>query len=446
MVSPAVPPRNVYHEFMLSQPAKGRKVLATISQGRAFLENGQHDEARRALLQALNICPHAIPALNNLAYIALRESDNARALNIIDQVLQIEPDEPIAHSLATHCWFELESDPMLRFHCEATLKGYLELVKLGDPVEPDYADRAFPFVLQALLIAEDNAGIITLYDRTPNRDWSPMELTWAGVAHFNRGRINEAHLIWRRVVRTAKFGPARTYAKLAQLVLADEVLPFTLDYDILVGDEEALTPFPSSSLALASLVNHVFTKRTRMAQEALAYLLQNDLPSQEYFLVRLTQNPRVTPGVRISAALHLLWTGYNADLAKRILDGTDDESLSPSDKPAYYLLRAAYLYYEDGAEMRLVNFCADKAYQLAMRQGMHWIAEYLDELMDQEERVETAMRDLDVPVDFDEWEEAPPFNLIPLLGDEADGSPDTGSQAKKGRKGRKPPKGHGHNS
>src|SRR5690606_41365889 len=159
MVSPSVPPRNPYHEFMLSQPDKGRKVLSTISQGRSFLESGRHDEARRALLQALSLCPHAIPALNNLAYIALREGDNARALNIIDEVLQIDPDEPIAHALATHCWFELESDPMVRFHCEAALSGYIQLARLGDPVEADYPDRAFLFVFQALLIAEDDAGI-----------------------------------------------------------------------------------------------------------------------------------------------------------------------------------------------------------------------------------------------------------------------------------------------
>lgn len=274
-----------------------------------------------------------------------------------------------------------------------------------------------------------------------------MELTWAGVAHFNRGRINEAHLIWRRVVRTAKFGPARTYAKLAQLVLADEVLPFTLDYDILVGDEEALTPFPSSSLALASLVNHVFTKRTRLAQEALAYLLQNDLPSQEYFLVRLAQNQRVTPGVRILAALHMLWTGYNVEFGERILRNVHDEQLSPSDKPAYYLLKAAYLYYEEGAHMEQVTYYAEKAYDAAKRQGMPWVTEYLDELMDSEERVVTAMQEINASATLDEWEdETPPFNLIPLLGDDADGAPEPGGPANKGHKGRKPPKGRGHNS
>lgn len=447
MVSPSVPPRNPYHEFMLSQPDKGRKVLSTISQGRSFLESGRHDEARRALLQALSLCPHAIPALNNLAYIALREGDNARALNIIDEVLQIDPDEPIAHALATHCWFELESDPMVRFHCEAALSGYIQLARLGDPVEADYPDRALLFVFQALLIAEDDAGIVKLYEATPDRDWSPVELTWAGIAHYNRGRINEAHLIWRRAVRTGKFGPARTYAKLAQHVLSNEVLPFTLDYDIMVGEDEDLSPFPSSSLALASLVNHVFTKRTRLAQEALAYLLQNDLPSQEYFLVRLAQNPRVTAGVRILAALHLLWIGYNVEIGERILRNVDEDQLGPSDKPVYYLLRAAYLYYEEGADMHLVSQYADQAYHAAMRQGMHWVTEYLDQLMDSEERVQTAMRDLDVSAGLDEWEEeSPPFSLIPLVGDEADDATEPNSPAQKDRKGRKPPKGRGHNS
>src|SRR5690606_38616693 len=91
MGNPSIPPRNLYHQFILTEPQKGRRIQSTIEQGRTLLENSQYDEARRLFLQTLSSCPYAIPALNNLAFISLRESDNTRALNIIDEVLRIDP-------------------------------------------------------------------------------------------------------------------------------------------------------------------------------------------------------------------------------------------------------------------------------------------------------------------------------------------------------------------
>lgn len=447
MASPSVPPRSPYHQFILSQPDEGKRVLLSIDQGRGLLENGKYNEARRTFLHTLSIYPHAVPALNNLAFISMRENDNTRALNILDQVLGIDPNEPIAHALATQCWYHLESDPMLRCHGEAALSSYITLVKLGDPVDPEYPARAFPFVLQALLLAEDDAGIVQLHEHASERPWTPMELTWAGVANFNRGRINQAHLIWRRAARRSKFEAARIYATLAQHVLSDEVLPFTLDYDIILAEDDAFPPFPSSSLALASLVNNVFKKRTRLAQESLVHLMQTDLPAQEYFLARLTQNERVPLGVRMTAALHLLWTSHSDKSARRLIDSVDESELGPSDRPAYYLLQAALLHYDGTDNLAQVQEFAEKACQVAAQQDMEWVIEYVDELLDLDEHLTPALTDSDFSMDGGDWDdEMIHLTLDPLFGDEEDSSPKVNTGKKKRPKGSKPPKGHGRNS
>ena len=171
---------------------------------------------------------------------------------------------------------------------------------------------------------------------------------------------------------------------------------------------------PSSSLALASLVNHVFTKRTRLAQEALAYLLQNDLPSQEYFLVRLAQNPRVTAGVRILAALHLLWIGYNVEIGERILRNVDEDQLGPSDKPVYYLLRAMPLL-RRGKDIRWSP--STTKYPRPCGECLGYGC--LDELMDSKSGSDGHAH-LDIGRPGRVGRKSPPFSLIPLVGDEAD--------------------------
>lgn len=372
--------RSPYHQFIAEQPERAKRVLSLVEQGRTLLQSGHNDEARRCFLQALSVYPHVIPALNNLAFIALHEGDAVRALDIVQQVLDCDPHDPIAHALAVQCWYNRESDPMVRLHVEASLASYLALVKQGDTVDPEYPERAFPFVFQALLIAQDDQGIMSLHQAVPDRDWQPAELTWVGVAYFNRGRINEAHLIWRRVYRASRFEPARIYATLAQHVLSGDLLPFTLDYDLVLPDEDDDFPYTASTLALAQMINDVFRLGSKAAQETLVNLVEQDLPAQEFFLRRLVQNERLSPGVRMTAAMHLLWLSENEPLAAELAGKFAEQDLRPADKPVFYLLQATLAQNDPQAGADTVPRLLEAARQAAKAARVEWVQDYVDDM------------------------------------------------------------------
>lgn len=438
------PVRSPYHDFILSQPNDAKRVLSLIENGRALLENGQNDEARRLFLQALSIYPHAIPALNNLALISIREGDYVRALNIIDEVLQCDETDPIAHGLAAQCWYHRESDPLLRVHVEASLSSYITLVKLGDPVDPGYPERAFPFVFQALLIAEDDSGIVMLHDNTPDRSWTPLELTWVGVANFNRGKISHAHLIWRRATRGIRYEPALIYATLAQHVLSEDLLPFTLDYDIVLPDDDEFPPYASSSLGLAQLVNDVYREQSKVAQELIVLLTEHDLPAQEYFLRRLVQNEQVAPGVRMAAGIHLLWVSDDEPLVTKLLDSFRDDALNPEDRPTYYLLKAAMMQMDDAGSQDLEKL-VDQAYSEAAEQEMGWIIQYLDELFSDDDEALDLELDLFGSLDEDQdWidDEELFSSLFPVLSSEPEPTEERSESTQKRGKRGGPSKGH----
>lgn len=382
MKDETVPVRSPYHKFILSQPKEAKRVQSLVESGRRLLESGQNDEARRLFIQALSVYPLTIPALNNLAFIALREGDTGRALDVVHEVLDCDPNDPIAHGLAAQCWFYRESEPMVCYHVDRSLSSYITLVNEGDPADPMYAERAFPFVFQALLMAEDDQGITALYTAVPDRPWTTLELTWIGIATLNRGRINEAHLIWRRANKLSRYEPALVYATMAQHILSEELLPFGLDYELLTPDDEDFSPYTSSSLTLATFVNEVFRRPSKEAQTLIASLVENELPAQDYFLRRLLQNETLAPGVRMTAAVHLVWLGDDELLAENVRKSFDPKLLSAEDLPVYYLLGATLAQLTESPGSPIIEQLVETGRIAAKEGAITWVAECLEELFD----------------------------------------------------------------
>lgn len=381
----SLPVRSPYHEFILSEPEQAKRIHSLLENGRTLLEGGHTHEARRLFLQALTIYPHVVPALNNLALIALRDGDISRAVDIIHEAFSCDPNDPIAHSLAVQCYYYRESEPMVHFHVDATVSSFLRLVNDGDPVDPDYAERAFPFVFQALLIAEEDQGIIRVHEAVPDRAWSALELTWVGIAKFNRGRVNDAHIIWRRAAKLDRFEPAGTYATLAQHVLSEDLLPFSLDYELILDEDEGFVPYSPSSLTLARTINDVFRRPTGEAQALIAQLVEYDVPGQDYLLRRLLQNQALAPGVRMAAAIQLIWLGDDEPLAEKLKSELDPKALNAEDVPTYYLLCATLSHWSEEATSPAVRELVETGRRATKRGTSQWVRQCLNEFFDFED-------------------------------------------------------------
>lgn len=401
--------RSPYHEFILSQPNQAKRIHSLLETGRRLLEAGQTDEARRLFLQVLSIYPLVIPALNNLALIALREGDISRAVDVIHEVLRCDPHDPIAHSLATQCYYYRESEPMVHFHVDATISSFIRLAKEGDPVDPTYIERAFPFVFQALLISEEDTSIIELYESVADRSWTALELTWVAIAMFNRGKVNDAHLIWRRAAKMSRFEPAATYAMLAQHVLSEELLPFTLDYELILPEDEDFAPYTPSSLTVARTITDVFRCPTGEAQALLAQLVEYDVPGQDYFLRRLLQNGRLAPGVRMAAAIQLIWLGDEEPLAERLQDEFAPSTLSPEDVPTYYLFRATLSQWSGELTSPAVRALVESGRSAVTKGTSPWVRQSLDEFFDLADTTDATDDDYDDDFSFyddaEDWED-----------------------------------------
>lgn len=336
-----------YFEFIRSEPYKAKRIRSYINSGHHLLAAGRTDEARHQFLQALNVFPHVTPALNSLAMIALSEGDVNRALEIVHESLRSDPKDPVAHSLAAQCWQQLESDPFMRAHAKAALENYMQLIQEGDPIEPEYPEKALLFVLQVLLLAEDDHGLIHLYKAQITRNWTPSELTWFGIAHFNVGDINEAFRLWKRAEKTGFF-PAFAYVRLASHVMRHRLLPFRLDYEFVLPEEFEVFPFGTYSLVLAHAVNGIYGNAPPLeAQALLTYLVEQEIPGLLYFLQQAFHDETLPLGVRLLAAVHLIWLGEKPTEILTLYNSIDEANLPSYAADVadvaipYYLLSAA---------------------------------------------------------------------------------------------------------
>lgn len=345
-----------YFEFIRSEPYKAKRIRSYINSGHHLLAAGRTDEARHQFLQALNVFPHVTPALNSLAMIALSEGDVNRALEIVHESLHSDPKDPVAHSIAAQCWQQLESDPFMRAHAKAALENYLQLIQDSDPIEPEYPEKALLFVLQVLLLAEDDYGLVHLYKTLITRNWTPSELTWFGIAHFNIGDINEAFRLWKRAEKF-DFFPAFAYVRLANHVMRHRLLPFRLDYEFMLPEDFEIFPFGSFSLILAHAINGIYGNAPPLeAQALLTYLVEQEIPGLHYFLKRVFRDETLPLGVRLLAAVHLIWQGEKTTEIQALYDSIDEATLpSYAAETAdiaipYYLLGAALAQIEDVTE------------------------------------------------------------------------------------------------
>lgn len=388
-------PDRPYRNFVLNEPHKAKRIRTLVNRGRHLLEAGLTDEARRQFLQALNVYPHVTPALNSLAIIALNEGDVDRALDVLHEALQSDPCDPIAHALAAQCWQSRESDPLMQGHVNAALEAYLQLIAENDPLEPDYSEFALYFVMQALVLAEDDAGLIRLYEAQVTRDWDSVELTWFGIAYFNQGVFDQAYRLWGRASQQ-QFPPAAAYAALADHVIHRRVLPFRLDYELISLEDAMDFPYMAYSLLTVHAINGVFEAPSLEAQALIAYLVEHEMPGLGYFLSYVMRDERLPVGVRLLAAAQLLWSAEEPLHLPAEIEALAKQRVPADARIARHLLLAARRRQEGYDRANDVQRHLQLAHDLAQRTGEEWavemaedwIAEFDDELDELEQEDE----------------------------------------------------------
>jgi tetratricopeptide (TPR) repeat protein len=375
-----------YREFMLNHPQKAKRITHHLNKGRYLMEIGSINEARRQFLQALNIYHHATPALNNLALIALDEDDPNRAIEIAQKVIDHDKDDPIAYAIMSRCWLSMESLPMAHSYANQSMIHLIDLIDQGDQVDPEYPDFCLQILLGVLVLLEDDMMIMSLHSNLEDYSWDPYELTWIGIAYFNRGFMQDAYDCWL-IAEDQDFLPASTYISLLDNLKQQTLSPFRLDYNLNIFDEGYDSRTPFFSLIIAHLIDMVFNSQGTEAQNALSCLAESNMPGMFNFLNKVFMTESLSMGLRITAALHMFWEGVlDYDELNDFYIEIPEQELAREDLPAYYLLEV--IIHEEGDDPRSISTqheLASLGLLAAEAFKNCWAIEYLKEYLNYQE-------------------------------------------------------------
>lgn len=331
--------RTPYQYFTQTNTELAARIQIIVDRGRAHLEHGNKEEARKDFLHALALFPHVPAALNNLALLALADGERERARAYLEILLDFDAKEPTANALIARYWRDAGAYPLAVKYADIAVQSVLELAKHELSDDPSWMRRALQFTYQALTLLEADAEIVRIYELLPNQELLPPTLAHVGLAYFNKGLFDKAIALWQQTVEKG-YTTAQVFLDMNETITTHSLLPFRLDHLIEVPPPEKgrhiwLSHVPTVFSAAA--LTRVYRNSASEAEEALTLLLQAGIPGLEVILQQVAADLTRPARLRLLACLHLFAIGAQ-EQAARFAKQVDGERLANDDLALWALV------------------------------------------------------------------------------------------------------------
>ncbi|BAZ40795.1 hypothetical protein NIES4101_67560 [Calothrix sp. NIES-4101] len=173
---------------------EGYKIALLHERGQVYLEQAEYVKAREAEATVVQLRPNFVSAYNNLSLLSFLEGNLDEAIQICQQVLNIEADN--VHALAN----------LVHYYC---LQGDFERAKeFAEILKASKADAWDVLTKKAegLSYVGDDEGIVQIYEIAKASDDSDLEASagtfyhWLAVAMMRLGKVDAAREHWQKAL------------------------------------------------------------------------------------------------------------------------------------------------------------------------------------------------------------------------------------------------------
>lgn len=217
-------------QFELERPApvtriKSREGMVEHDQARTLLEEGKFNQAVRLLESIVEQSPDFLAARNNLALAYYYMGLFPKAMDTIQEVLELDPGN--LHALCNLAIFHQ--------HLEETEK-LAPIVDLLKKTVPFHQEHVFKLATTMGILGEHECAYLHFMRllRDPLLNEDPCLYHYAAVAASNIGRLDEAERLWRQTGRRDPGSDIPRYylSQLAQVRAGKEMPPASYHYHL----------------------------------------------------------------------------------------------------------------------------------------------------------------------------------------------------------------------
>lgn len=222
----------VYENELKNEKSKTGELLALAQNGKAFLDNGEYDEAINILEEVISEEPKFLHIKNNLSLAYFMNGEHEKAVKVAQDVLK--EDNKNIHAVCNIALF---------YNADNDLGNYehaLERMKKLKPNMDEY-DDLLKMATTFCELGEDKYAYVYLKKTLKIRPFNKKLLHYMAVACFNLGSVNTALEYWGDILKIDPLNIVATHFKMHALsIINGKKHTFRLSYNYKAPYDEVM--------------------------------------------------------------------------------------------------------------------------------------------------------------------------------------------------------------